>query len=109
MYSICKKKSIWQDAGIRTLVAAITARCATNELHIHPNELRFFSLVRGKLRPYFIEQLPASVRTSLLEDTAAFLLHKSSVSGRSKVKGQGLWERCGAGEVEINCFVEPEP
>ena len=86
MYSICKKKSIWQDAGIRTLVAAITARCATNELHIHPNELRFFSLVRGKLRPYFIEQLPASVRTSLLEDTAAFLLHKSSVSGRSKVK-----------------------
>ncbi len=37
--------------------------------------------MRGKLRPYFIEQLPASVRTSLLEDTAAFLLHKSSVSG----------------------------
>jgi hypothetical protein len=37
--------------------------------------------VRGKLRPYFIEQLPASVRTSLLEDTAAFLLQKSSISG----------------------------
>jgi hypothetical protein len=42
---------------------------------------RVFSVMRGKLRPYFIEQLPASVRTSLLEDTAAFLLHKSSVSG----------------------------
>jgi hypothetical protein len=45
------------------------------------NVPRVFSLVRGKLRPYFIEQLPASVRTTLLEDTAAFLLHKSSVSG----------------------------
>jgi hypothetical protein len=35
----------------------------------------------GRLCPYCIEQLPASVLTSLLEDTAAFLLHKTSVSG----------------------------
>jgi len=37
--------------------------------------------VRGKLRPFFIEQLPASVRTSLLEDTANFLLAKSLAAG----------------------------
>ena len=37
--------------------------------------------VRGKLRPFFIEQLPASVRTTLLEDTANFLLAKSLAAG----------------------------
>jgi len=37
--------------------------------------------VRSKLRPFFIEQLPASVRTSLLEDTANFLLVKSLAAG----------------------------
>ena len=37
--------------------------------------------VRTKLRPFFIEQLPASVRTSLLEDTANFLLQKSLAAG----------------------------
>ena len=29
--------SIWQDAGIRTRVAATAARCATNELHTSLN------------------------------------------------------------------------
>ena len=37
--------------------------------------------VRSKLRPFFLEQLPASVRTSLLEDTATFLLAKSLAAG----------------------------
>jgi len=37
--------------------------------------------VRSKLRPFFISQLPASVRTSLLEDTANFLLQKSLAAG----------------------------
>jgi len=39
------------------------------------------STVRIKLRPYFIEQLPSSLRTTLLEETAAFLLQKSSAVG----------------------------
>ena len=29
--------NIWQDAGIRTRVAATAARCATNELHTSLN------------------------------------------------------------------------
>lgn len=33
------------------------------------------------MRPYFLEQLPASVRTTLLEDTANFLLVKSLAAG----------------------------
>ena len=40
-----------------------------------------YSFNRSKLRPYFLEQLPASVRTTLLEDTASFLLVKSLASG----------------------------
>lgn len=39
------------------------------------------STVRAKLRPFFLEHLPGSVRTSLLEDTANFLLEKSLVTG----------------------------
>ena len=32
-YDDLYRYSIWQDAGIRTRVAATAARCATNELH----------------------------------------------------------------------------
>ncbi len=37
------------------------------------------SAVRMKLRPFFVEHLPAMVRTSLLEDTSELLLQKSSL------------------------------
>jgi len=37
--------------------------------------------LRTKLRPFFLTWLPASVRTSLLEDTASFLLAKSLATG----------------------------
>jgi len=37
--------------------------------------------VRAKLRPFFLEQLPACVRTTLLEETANFLLAKSLAAG----------------------------
>ena len=40
-----------------------------------------YSFNRSKLRPFFLEHLPAIVRTSLLEDTARFLLVKSLASG----------------------------
>ena len=39
------------------------------------------STVRAKLRPFFLEHLPGSVRTTLLEDTASFLLQKSLLTG----------------------------
>ena len=35
------------------------------------------STVRLKLRPFFLEEIPAVVRTSLLEETAAYLFQKS--------------------------------
>ena len=40
-----------------------------------------YSSNRSKLRPFFLEQLPPSVRTTLLKDTASFLLVKSLASG----------------------------
>ena len=39
VYTLCIQYSIWQDAGIRTRVAATEARCTTNELHTPLNEL----------------------------------------------------------------------
>jgi hypothetical protein len=39
------------------------------------------SAVRMKLRPFFVEHLPAVVRTSLLEETSDILLQKSLTSG----------------------------
>ncbi|TRY72356.1 hypothetical protein TCAL_01007 [Tigriopus californicus] len=39
------------------------------------------SLVRVKLRPFFVEHLPVVVRSSLLEATSEFLLQKSLLSG----------------------------
>lgn len=39
------------------------------------------SLVRQKLRPFFVEHIPVVVRTSLLEETAEFLFQKSLLAG----------------------------
>jgi len=39
------------------------------------------NIVRSKLRPYFIEYLPASLRATLLEETGAHLLEKSLAAG----------------------------
>lgn len=39
------------------------------------------SLVRLKLRPFFMEQLPVVVRSGLLEETSEFLVRRSLVSG----------------------------
>ena len=39
------------------------------------------SLVRLKLRPFFMEQLPVVVRSGLLEETSEFLVRRSLGSG----------------------------
>ena len=39
------------------------------------------SLVRLKLRPFFMEQLPVCVRSELLEETSEFLIKRSLASG----------------------------
>ena len=39
------------------------------------------SAVRQKLRPFFIENIPSAVRTTLLQETADFLLSKSQEQG----------------------------
>ena len=39
------------------------------------------SAVRQRLRPYFIENIPSAVRTTLLKETAEFLLSKSQEQG----------------------------
>ncbi len=39
------------------------------------------SNVKNKLRPFFVEHIPAVVRTSLLQETGALLFQKSLLSG----------------------------
>ncbi len=51
--------NIWQDAGIRTQVAAIAAKCATNELHtsneIH-NKMKSTNLVKLRIAAFMPQQ-----------------------------------------------------
>jgi hypothetical protein len=56
-------------------VSGLLAGCA--------NQAQALSVVKMKIRPHFVETLPASVRATLIEDAANFLLRRSPGSNAS--------------------------